>query len=259
MSLRSLAKRYLVRTSGHQSVAWHWTSLLTRINGLVRDLGWKDALLYCVARVVSVVSFGRARLLKYTLTAQPILDKDVTPARRGRSIAVHEATPTEIRATDFGRPADVIEARLRLGCRCLVAHVDGRLVGFQWFTIRDYMEDEVRCRFVLAPADHCAWDFDIYVVPEARMLPVFLRLWDRCNRLLREDAVSLSLSRINAFNSSSVRAHLRLGAQPIGSAVFLTVGRLQLAVLPTFPWAHISSASGRVPRLQISRLARQRA
>lgn len=225
------------------------------LRSTVRDLGWPNALLYWLSRVLHRASGGRLRLLKYLLVAQPVADHDVTPERRGRGIEISEATPQTILATDFGRPAAVIAERLRIGSHCLLAHRDGQLVGFQWFTTRDYPEDEVRCLFELRPEDRCAWDFDIFVMPEARAQPVFMRLWDACNARLRAQGVTLSLSRINAFNSASVRAHARMGARTIAASAFITLGRWQLALLPTRPWVHISREDA--PRLPISRLARQ--
>lgn len=222
----------------------------------IRDLGWASSLLYALSRALGIASGGRVRLLRYQLVAQPVAAHDLTPPRRGRSIDVSEAAHEVILVTPFGRPATVISERLRIGTRCLLAHKDGQLVGFQWFTARDYPEDEVRCLFELRPEDRCAWDFDIFVHPGARAQPVFLRLWDHCNALLRTEGVTLALSRINAFNSASIRSHARLGAQTVATATFVTAGRWQLACLPVAPWLHLSRTS--TPRLPISRLARQR-
>jgi GNAT superfamily N-acetyltransferase len=230
--------------------------MIASLRNAARELGWSNALLYGLSRLLQVTSGGRVRLLRYFLVAQSIPDQDVTPPRRGRSISVTEADASEIRRIDFGRPADVIEERLRLGCRCLLARKDGQLVGFQWFITRDYPEDEVRCVFELNPTDNCAWDFDIYVLPEARSQPVFLRLWDSCNALLRSEGIDLSLSRINAFNSASVRAHARMGAQTIGTAMFLSIGRAQVAWLPAIRCMHVSW--DQAPRLPVSALARRK-
>jgi hypothetical protein len=222
----------------------------------VRELGWANALLYWLSRALGIATGGRVRLLRYQLVAQPVTAHDLTPPRRGRAIEVTEASRETILATPFDRPAAVIDERLRIGSRCVLAYKGGQLVGFQWFTTRDYPEDEVRCLFELRPEDRCAWDFDIVVQPEARTQPVFLRLWDHCNALLRTEGVRLVLSRINAFNSASVRAHSRLGAQTVATATFLTAGRWQLARLPVAPWLHLSRTS--TPRVPISRLARER-
>jgi len=232
--------------------------MLSRLRNLVHELGLTDACTYLLARGVGRLSFGRVRLTKFYLVAQPVRADNTTPPRRGRSIVVKEIGPDEIRTLDFGRPATAIEYRLRNRCRCLVANKGDQLLGFQWFTTVDYPEDQVRCLYRLEAPDRCAWDFDIFVRPEARMLPTFLRLWDHCNALLREAGIDLSLSRIDAFNVGSRRSHDSLGARPIGWATFLTAGSLQLAVFSSRPWVHFSASPSNPPEWRVSGLARGR-
>ena len=232
--------------------------MLAEIFRLSASVGPLDTFLYLVSRALAKFSFGRLRLLKYYLTAQPVPPAPVTPPRRGQSIFVAEGSPEQALQIAFGRPAAAIEHRLRHGARYVTASKNGRLLGFQWFTLRDYPEDEVRCVFELRPDDRCAWDFDIFVLPEARMLPVFTRLWDTVNAILREQDVEFSLSRIDAFNQASRQAHARMGAEPVGSAMFLLAGSMQLALLPARPWLHLSLSAAGAPQLAVSRLARRR-
>jgi hypothetical protein len=106
--------------------------------------------------------------------------------------------------------------------------------------------------------DGCAWDFDIFVLPEARMQPVFTRLWDTVNAIFRSSGIDYSLSRINVFNQASARAHARLGAVTIGWATFLVAGAVQLAIFSTRPWLHLSLADTQAPVMPVSQLARRR-
>jgi len=232
--------------------------MFSRLRLLVSELGLVDAGLYLLARAFARASAGKLRLVKFYLVAQPVRKDELTPPRRGRSIVVQEADADTIRATQFGRPAPVIEYRLEHQCRCLLAQKDEQLLGFQWFSTQDYPEDEVRCVYRLDSGDRCAWDFDIYVHPEARALPTFLRLWDHCNALLRDAGIVQALSRIDAFNSASRRSHGKLGARTIGWAVFLAAGPAQFALFSSAPWIHVSFAEGQVPHWHVSRLARPR-
>jgi len=222
------------------------------------SIGRIDTLLYVASRFLARSSGGRARLLKYRIVAQPVPAARLTPPRRGQSIVVTEGTPEQARSTPFGRPAAAIEHRLKHGARYIVARKDDRLLGFQWFTLHDYPEDEVRCRFELRAEDRCAWDFDIYVRPEARMQPVFTKLWDTANGIFRDQGIEYSLSRINVFNQASMQAHARLGAETIGWAAFLVAGTVQLSIFPTRPWLHLSFADGQAPAMQVSLIARRR-
>ena len=198
------------------------------------------------------------RLFKYYVVAQPVPQHDLTPSRRGRTILVSEATTDGTRDMAVDRPRHVIDQRLLRGCRCIVAHRNGEAVGFQWFTLRDYLEDEVRCMFRLRPEDRCAWDFDVFVLPSSRAQPVFSRLWDTTNAILREAGVDTSLSRINAFNPASRRAHARLGASTIAWGLFFKAWALQLALLSCRPWLHISLSDASIPAIDASQLARVR-
>jgi hypothetical protein len=227
-----------------------------RFRQLALELGPADAALYLLSRACARLTGGRLRLAKYYLFAQPVADAELTPPRRGRAIEVREATVAEMRAADFGRPAAAIEYRIGHRCRCLLARKGDELLGFQWFTLADYPEDTVRCRYLLDPRDRCAWDFDIYVRPEARTQPTFLRLWDACNGILRDAGVDLSLSRIDAFNAGSRRSHGRLGARTIGWAAFVSAGPLQLAAFSTRPWLHLSLSPSNIPAWPVSSLAR---
>jgi len=224
---------------------------------LARDIGTANAVFYSVSHVLRLASSGRVRLLKYYFTAQRVPDGDVTPPRRGQEIVVSEASPAEIHATLTSRPRSVIDSRLASGCRCLIARKDGELVGFQWLTMQDYPEDEVRCLFHFDPEDKCAWDFDIFVLPNSRLQPVFARLWDACNRILRDAGVRHSMSRINASNGASRRAHERIGARTVGWAMFLCIGSSQLAVFSSRPWFHASISKTSAPVLTVSRMARK--
>jgi len=222
---------------------------------LRREIGTGNALLYLASRVLGAVTRGKVRLVKYYITAQPIPGHELTPPRRGRQIVVEEASADQVWSLPAERPRHVLEARLRNGGRCLIARKDSLPVGFQWFTLVDYTEDEVRCVFHLEPRDRCAWDYDIFVSPKWRVQPVFSRLWDKCNEILRTAGVSLALSRINAFNKASRQAHERIGARIVGWALFICLGHVQLALLSSRPWIHVSFSERDLPVILVSKMA----
>ena len=116
----------------------------------------------------------------------------------------------------------------------------GRIVGALWFCRGEYDEDEVRCRFRPEPAGRVVWDLGVHVNASHRLGRTFVRLWAAANQELRAGGAAWSLSRISAFNPSSIGAHERLGAVPMGMAVFLCLGALQLMVASRRPFVHIS-------------------
>lgn len=230
-----------------------------RLFDAFRRFGFFDGLTYLLTRAISKVSNGRMSLVRYCIYAQPVLETALTPPRRGRDIAILEASEETALNTDFGRPVSVVADRLKQGARCLLAVRGSNLVGFQWFTTQHYLEDEVRCRFEITPADHCAWDFDIYVAPEERMRPVFSLLWDRCNAELRLAGIETCLSRISTYNLSSKKSHERLGAKQVGWLACLVAGRSQLTIMSAWPWIHVSLSSKTMPTFPASRIASQQA
>ncbi len=62
-------------------------SLIKRIADLAVELGWPNALLYGLNRMVAR-AIGRNIIFRYLLVAQPVKSVPVLPARRGRSIKV---------------------------------------------------------------------------------------------------------------------------------------------------------------------------
>lgn len=203
--------------------------------GAVRQLGWVNGSLYLLNVAVGRVTGGSVRLHKYYFIAQPVSAQPRLKGRRGAAIEVRVVSQSDPLVRAFPRPAWVMPYRFGQGAVCLAAFKDASCVGFMWMLVGPYREDEVRCRYIPLPQGEAAWDFDVYVYPEHRNSLVFLRLWDEANRYLAARGVRWSLSRISAFNPGSLSSHARMGARRIGSAVFLSIGSLQIsaASVPT--------------------------
>lgn len=217
-----------------------------------RALGWVDGLLLSLKRVLTRISGGRCTLIKYVLVAQPVPDENWLPPRRGRGVTIRHIQAPDPALDRFPRPADVYDYRFRQGAECFVCERDaGQPAGFIWLTLHDYHEDEVRCVFRPEPRERTAWDFDVYVGPEHRMSPVFLRMWDAANAYLRVQGVQWCVSRVDAFNTGSMAAHRRLGAAPVGWCVFVVLGRGQITVSSRHPWLHLSFGESRKPVMTI--------
>ena len=219
---------------------------------IVRELGVVNACLYVADRFLRAVSRGRVRLHKYYFMQQPVPAGSWLPPRRGASIEVRALHADDPALAAFPRPARAYPYRFGQGAVCLAAFKSGLPAGFLWFTVGPYDEDEVRCRFMPLPEGQAAWDFDVYVAPEHRTGPVFLRLWDEANRLLRREAVACSFSRVSAFNALSVASHSRMGATRIGAATFLSVGRWQASAATLRPFLFFSRNPASVPVFRLN-------
>jgi hypothetical protein len=214
---------------------------------MLRQWGWFNTGLFVLNWLLATVSKGQVRLYRYYFIAQPVAKEPLLEQRRGKKIEVRLIQEQDEIIEQFPRPASAIQARFEQGAKCLVAVKDGRFIGFLWLLIGSYQEDEVRARYSPLPANRSAWDFDVYVAPDFRMGLAFLRLWDQANRVLSENHISWSCSRISAFNAGSLAAHARLGTVFMGSTIFFCVGGYQLTFASISPYFHFSCRRGSFP------------
>jgi hypothetical protein len=147
----------------------------------------------------------------------------------------------------------VLSYRAKQGAVCFGAFKEGEIIGCLWLCVSPYEEDEVRCRYCPGPRGQSAWDFGVYLKPEQRSGLGFARLWDEANDFLRQRGVSISWSRISAFNPGSLAAHTRLGAQIVGKATFLRLGRCQLMVASVPPFLHLSLRESETPSIRLTK------
>lgn len=186
-----------------------------------------------------------ARIVKYYFVAQKLHDSPILPANRGNGIKVSEL-PFSLAHHPCPRPEVVIKDRYDQGAVCLAAYNKEQFSGCLWYIEKQYREDEVRCLYKYSP-DQAVWDFDVYVVPKFRLSPVFLKLWDQAAKQLLEQGYTWSLSRISAFNATSLSSHTRMGAEIVGSAHFICLGQFQLTIANIYPFIHFSKGTEQFP------------
>jgi hypothetical protein len=214
-------------------------------------MGWHDAALYVMARILASASRGRLSLRKYYFISQPVPRQPLLPPQRGRAFSVCRVGSEHPLTASFPRPAQVIARRFRDGASCFLASRDDRLAGFLWLQSATYYEDEVRSQFIPLPARKAVWDFDVHLEEIHRASFAFARLWDAANAFLRDSGVEWSLSRVSAFNAVSLNSHMRLGARPIGSACYVTGRAWQLMLSDVPPYVHFSRNGDSVPRIEL--------
>lgn len=201
------------------------TGITVRLKGMISDYGAVDGLLLALQRAVRLL-FPAAVIERQYIVAQPVPPTPAPLLRRGRDIEVRRIQPGDPALTGFTRvPAEVAE-RFAQGAVCLGAFRGSELLGWLWFTIGSFRDYTHPVDFALQPAATTAWDFDVYVRPEARLTAAFARLWEAAFDALRERGVSRTLSAISAYNPASLRAHRRLGTRAFGSVLMVRFGRL---------------------------------
>lgn len=226
--------------------------LLAKFSETAAAIGYWNALLFSTSRLSGALFRNRIRIVKYYFTAQPVKVPDderwTRPGTFDFSWADHDCRLLQ----QADRPAPTLRSRFAQGARCLVAAKQDELAGFLWFVTGPYEEDEVRARFVPGPAGAAAWDFDVMVMPQYRMGRLFSYLWARANAELAAHGVRHTMSRISAFNASSLASHKRLGASIVGSALFVCIGPLQLMLSSLPPRWHFAWRPDQRPTLVVA-------
>ncbi len=194
---------------------------------------------------------GWARIVPYALYAQPLGREKLANVRDDPGTVVFTVRMDSPLIELFPRPQAVVRQRYSSGAECHAASVKGEFAGFIWIRHDCYDEDEVRCRYELTEPESTVWDFDVYVAPRYRLGRTLARLWKAVENQLVAQGVTWSFSRISLFNSGSIGAHERLGAVRLGHALFLVLGPVQCAWLPSSPFVHISFDERRRPKIQL--------
>lgn len=217
-----------------------------------RFIGPIGSATYIIDRLLSKLSRGRIRLHHYIILQQPVPPSIWEPiSREGRNLRTVMLEESDVDFTALPRPREVIQARFKQGARCVACYKGNDFVGYIWFNIGPYIEDEVRCRFVPEPRARASWDYDAYVVEQYRFGRPFKLLWDEVFQVLRQHGVGVTYSRIAASNVPSISSHVRMGANPIGTLLFLCVGPLQCTLGSLSPYLHISLSKKRMPVVRL--------
>lgn len=218
-------------------------------------LGFPDTLALVAATALSRGTGRFCRFIRYRIVAQPVPENNMVAAHRKSRLQVRRLEPDAPALDQFPRERETFENRFTQGAIVYAVFDGDRPVGFIWFVMGPYHEDEVNCEFQPHPEGEVAWDFDVYVVPEYRVTTAFLRLWDAAYLHMRTAGVRWSMSRISAFNPVSLAVHRKLGAVDCGTLNFVCIGRMQIAVGSFPPKLRISYASYGKPRYRVSPVA----
>ncbi len=210
-----------------------------KIVGVFDEFGLAVGALYLGDRALRWLS-PRLRLQVYELMAQPVGSQPLLPPARVRNLSFGEILRGDPSIERMPARAGIKALRFEQGARCLGVYRKGELIGYVWFCFRHYEEDEVRCTYELPGPEPSAFDFDLYVLPEHRMGTAFACVWHAANEYLRERGVRVTFSRMTRFNLSSRNAHLRLGSQRVGVAMFLQLWALEAMLASVRPFVALT-------------------
>lgn len=138
------------------------------------------------------------------------------------------------------RPTEIINSRFEQGAVCIAAKKDEIFIGCIWLIKERYIEDEVHAIYHFP--SNSIWDFDVYVIPKKRLTPVFAALWDKADIWMSSESIENTLSRISAYNSSSIRSHTSGGATEIGWMIAICGKNSQLTLCSLRPFVYFSTS-----------------
>lgn len=225
---------------------------LKRWTGPFAEFGLALGFWYVLDRLLRKVWVSGV-IFPYEFFLQPVAQQALLPPALSKNLQAELLGPGHALLAQVLAPRAVVADRLSHGAQCVAALRKAELLGYAWWCTREYAEQEVRCVFELPAAEPAVFDFDVHVQPAHRLGLGFMAVWHVFMQQLRSTGVSHSYSRISCFNLASRRAHVRLGARPIGRVVFIRAGSLSLALTRSFPFVRAALGPGCRLRLRLGR------
>jgi GNAT superfamily N-acetyltransferase len=122
---------------------------------------------------------------------------------------------------------DEFEQRLRAGDRCIVATVQGRIVGYEWFC-DSTVHRETEWDYPIAIPGGYVYAYDAFIDPAHRNTGVWLRFKQHLAAWMAAQGKHGVLTFVDYGNWPSLRTHLRFGFQPTGSVLALRIAGVTL-------------------------------
>jgi len=208
---------------------------LHRLAGPFREFGWAAGSLYILDRALRAVSPSLG-LHVYEFMVQPIGGKPLLAPNLVKNLSFQEIVRGDEEISLMPAREDIKALRFEQGARCIGAYRKGQLIGYLWYCMGRYDEDEVRVTYEMVDRDASIFDFDLYVMPQHRLGLGFLGVWYGANEMLVPRGIRYTFSRLTRFNVASRRAHAHLGWKRVGRGVFLRAWRAELMLATLAPF-----------------------
>jgi GNAT superfamily N-acetyltransferase len=112
--------------------------------------------------------------------------------------------------------------RFDSGDHCVVAEVDGRIVGYEWFCARSsHLEESWGYRITIP--EGFVYAYDAYIDPRYRNTGVWLKFKDYLGSWMVESGKRGVLTFVDYGNPASLRTHLRFGFKPALNVLALKI------------------------------------
>jgi len=121
----------------------------------------------------------------------------------------------------------LFRARLAEGDRCIVALVDGRVVGYEWFSDNPVHRETAWGYPITIPGGYI-YAYDAYIDPAYRNTGIWLRFKSHLAEWMTGCGKRGVLTFVDYGNWPSLRTHLRFGFEPTENVLALRVIGLRL-------------------------------
>jgi hypothetical protein len=214
--------------------------MFTRWKKLQEELGLGSALSYLCSKFLRKIN-SQFDLHHSRFYAQPVCQRARVSAKRRALYQFEIMEKYSSVLKPLNRSKQVLDMRFKQGAICLVVKKDDVFVGCIWLLRNQYSEDQFRAIYQFN--NNMVWDFDAFILPQKRLTPAFAVLWDRVDEWMEEHNIDFSLSRISAYNTSSIHSHQSAGANPIGWALTIVLSNWQISIASIKPKLHLSFSS----------------
>jgi len=115
---------------------------------------------------------------------------------------------------------DIFLKRFKSGENCLLAIVDGQVVGYEWFcTGAKHIEE--RYGYEITIPAKVMYAYDAYVLPTYRKQKIWSQLLEASSKLMTENNKTGILSFVDYGNDISLNVHKKFGFLQVKSILFL--------------------------------------
>jgi len=129
------------------------------------------------------------------------------------------------------------------GDRCVIAIIDGRIVGYEWFSDSPVHHDTGWGYRITIPGGY-VYAFDAYIDPAYRNTGLWLRFKAHLAEWMAARGKQGVLTFVDYGNWPSLRTHLRFGFRPTESVVALRIISLRLfrkvGAIGTATWSYLA-------------------
>lgn len=124
---------------------------------------------------------------------------------------------------------DIFLRRFKSGEHCLLAIVNGQVVGYEWFCVGPKHIEERYGYEIAIPAD-VMYAYDAYVLPDYRNRGIWSQLLFACSELMNENNKKSIMSFVDYGNDVSFNVHKSFGFSQVKSIFFINILGLKFAV-----------------------------